>query len=168
MKLLTARKVKALHPISIGLEKTNFKKKLFSRKFSYERNVLGFDKPLVQKVNYTPIRGLFQKREGELRLRVYSPTENTNVSNLICNIHNSIKSGKKQKVAQMIWGDTNPKYTDQGLITHLITEATHLLKGVGVKEIEVLTIGKERSIYHELGFVETKRTAEGIYYTKKF
>jgi GNAT superfamily N-acetyltransferase len=150
--------------LSVEIKKVNEKRNFFTRSFSYERMLHGFDKPLTQTVAYKPGKGV-------LELSVVSPTEkNAQVSHVLCLLGTYRPKGAiiRRKFAEINSANTRADYEGNGLASQLITEAVHVLQKVGVKKINVQVTTEHETIYHTLGFRCTARTPDGNFYTKEF
>jgi len=165
MKNNTAKSLieKSRARLSVGIKKINLKKNFFTRSFSYERTLQGFDHPLTQKVVYKPSKGV-------LELSVVSPTQkNAQVSRLLCLLGTYRPKGAviRRKFAEINSVHTRIDYEGNGLASQLITEATHALKNMGVKMITVQVTTEHETVYHNLGFKCTARTPDGNFFTKE-
>lgn len=168
--MVNAKKAKAMHPISIGINPLNVKRSF--RGFSFERQVFGFKKPLLQTVKFDPVTRIGKAHlPGLLSLKIIDPIKKTIVSTLSCPIDSFKVKGetKRLKVATLFWTSTQERYKGKGLASQLTTEAMHLFKKIGVTKVEAfVTNSHERTILKQLGFKLTSITPEGENYIKEF
>jgi GNAT superfamily N-acetyltransferase len=158
-----------LHPIRVGV--TAFNVKRLNKGFSYERTIHGFDVPLSQRVTFEPAQKLGETiLPGLVKLSITHPQRNLPLSILNCPIDGyRIKGTNKiEKVATLFWAKTLEEYQGKGLATQLITEAVHLLKKMGVKQIHAQVLnGSVKTTLKQLGFKLVSKTPQGENYTKE-
>jgi hypothetical protein len=146
---IAAKKLKPLFPISVGIQKENATKKMFSRNFSYERKIEGFGTPLVQKVQYVKSRNS-TIRGGYFGIDIISPKDKSTHGYVHVGVYSKGLLRRKEAWIEgvQVYGDMQGK----GLTSQMITEAVHNLKKMGVKDIYADVTTTHDSMYKMLGF----------------
>ncbi len=150
---------KALFPLSIGIEKQKLTKRFWSKAFSYEREIFGFEKPLVQKVKYLPSHKYFE-------FQIVNPKTKE--------IHASVYCKKQPKDSFKIptaWIESvhvDKEFAGKGLATQMLSEAVDVLHKSGVRNIYASVITPHKAVYELLGFEAVEQGKVTTKYLKHF
>jgi len=150
---------KPLFPLSVGTKKQKLTKSFWSKAFSYEREIIGFEKPLIQKVQYVP-------SHKYLEIQVVDPKTKEIHASVYC--RKQPKDSLKVPTAWIESVHVDKGFAGKGLATQMLTEAIDVLHKSGVRNIYASVITPHKAIYELLGFEVVGQGKISTKYLKHF